>query len=48
MNNYLKDVELLQTRQKRVVVSIAGKAVSVMFGTVYEKGIKKIKRKLKM
>lgn len=47
MNNYLKVVELLQTKLKRAVVPIVGKAISVMFGTVSENGIKIIRRKLK-
>lgn len=41
----MKDVELLKTRQKRAVVSIVGKPVSVMFGTVSEKDIKKNQEK---
>ena len=47
MNCYLNGVELLQTRQKRVVVLIVRKALSVLSGTVSEDNIKTIRRKLK-
>ena len=47
MHNYLRGIELLQTRPKRAVLPIVGKALSVLFGTVSESDMKTIRRKLK-
>ena len=46
MNSYLKGIGLLLSRPKRAVVPIVGKALSVLFGTVYEEDVKIIRRKL--
>ena len=46
MNSYLKGIGLLQTRPKRTVIPIVGKALSVLFGTVSEEDVKIIQRKL--
>lgn len=46
MKNYLKEIELLQAREKRSVVPIVGKALNVLFGTVTEDDVKFVRRKL--
>ena len=33
MSNYLKEVETFQTRDRRTVIPIVGKALRVLFGT---------------
>lgn len=47
MKNYLEGIELLQTRRKRAIISIAGKALNVIFGRVTEEELKNYKENLK-
>lgn len=46
MKDYLKGVELLQTRKKRAVLPIIGKALGVLFGTVTDDDIESIRKRL--
>ena len=40
LSTYLKGIGQLQARQKRAIVPIVGKALSVLFGTVSEGNVK--------
>lgn len=46
MSLYLKEVKLLQTRQKQAVLPIVGKALNVFFGTMSEDNMRTIRSKL--
>ena len=46
MNLYLRGIGLLQSRPRRAVIPIVGKALSVLFGTVSEEDVRVIRRKL--
>ena len=46
MNLYLRGIRLLQSRPRRAVIPIVGKALSVLFGTVSEEDVRVIRRKL--
>lgn len=46
MRNYLKGIELLQTKRKSAVVPIFGEPLSSLFGRVNEEDFKIIRRKL--
>ena len=46
MNLYLRGIGSLQSRPRRAVIPIVGKALSVLFGTVSEEDVRVIRRKL--
>ena len=46
MNLYLRGIGLLQSRPRRAVIPIVGKALCVLFGTVSEEDGRVIRRKL--
>ena len=46
MNLYVRGIGLLQSRPRRAVIPIVGKALSVLFGTMSEEDVKVIWRKL--
>ena len=46
MGGYLKGLKLLQNRERRSVLPIMGKALNVLFGTIFEEELDVVRSKL--